>query len=427
MTISPWFLLFFSVPVLWLGEQAVKRVKFLNKYNIPAPVVGGLAVSLGFLFIEAMGISVQLRTEVGQVAWRWIITADSQLKDNASVNVAQPFLVAFFACIGLNASWGLARKAGRQLLIFLALCGLLTAIQNGVGITLATLLGDSPILGLLCGSVTLTGGHGTALGFADTLVKAGYTAAPVVGVAAATFGLVSGGLLGGPIGSLLIRRHKLVYPNQQRVKNDSRQDSTENPSGFFTDLRRLWLGGMNVTKHLIVLLVCLKLGAWVSLFIREMGITFPVYIGAMIVGLVLRNIADISGTYSFSTGIFDTLGSVCLGVFLSTAMMSLDLMELSGSISTMLLILAVQVTLMGFYAYLLTYNLLGKDYDAAVMAAGHCGFGLGATPTAVANMKSIVDGYGAAPRAFLVLPIVGAFLIDFVNALVITTYLNLIT
>jgi len=178
--------------------------------------------------------------------------------------------------------------------------------------------------------------------------------------------------------------------------------------------------------HLALLLVCVKLGAWVSYFIQLTNITFPVYIGAMLLGVIVRNVVDLSGGRWIQTEIIDTLASVTLGIFLAIAMMSLNLIELASAAVPMLIILAVQVTVMGLFAWFITFRVMGRDFDAAIMAGGHCGFGLGATPNAVANMKALVERFGPAPRAFLVVPIVGAFLIDFLNATNITIFLNLI-
>jgi ESS family glutamate:Na+ symporter len=279
------------------------------------------------------------------------------------------------------------------------------------------------LLGLGCGSVTMTGGHGTALGFAADLEKAGLQAAAVVGVAAATFGLVSGGLLGGPVGGLLIRRRGLKPKTGAHTHLESGRSGE---SGTLNDLRLLAGFGRPFLAHLLLLLACIKAGAWVSYFIQHTGVTFPVYMGAMLLGVAARNALDWRGRTWVDSEVIDTLASVTLGVFLAIAMMSLNLIELANAALPMLVILAVQVIVMALYAWFVTFRVMGRDYDAAVMAGGHCGFGLGATPNAVANMKALVESFGPAPRAFLVVPVVGAFLIDFANALNITFFLNLL-
>jgi glutamate:Na+ symporter, ESS family len=323
----------------------------------------------------------------------------------------------------LNASWSLVKKGSVQVLVFLGLAGGLAIFQNVIGVGLAKLLGVSPLLGLVCGSVAMSGGHGTAIGFAAELEKAGLPAAGVVGVAAATFGLVCGGLIGGPIGGGLIRKFGLKSSAGANVHLAS---GTSAEGGILGDLKSLALAGKVFVVHLVLLLVCLKLGSWVSFLIQQTGITFPVYIGAMLLGVVVRNAVELSGGRWIKTETVDTLASVMLGVFLAIALMSLNLIELASAAGPMLVILAVQVIVMALFARFITFRVMGRDFDAAIMAGGHCGFGLGATPNAVANMKALVERFGPAPRAFLVLPIVGAFLIDFVNATNITIFLNLI-
>jgi ESS family glutamate:Na+ symporter len=337
--------------------------------------------------------------------------------------VNTPFLVAFFTCIGLNARWELVRRGGAQVLLFWAGAGTLAVMQNVIGVGLAKLLGVSPLLGLVCGSVSMTGGHGTALGFAGDLEAAGLPAAAVVGMAAATFGLVCGGLIGGPVGGRLIRRRDLRPDADAHTHLEA---SRVGDSGILSDFRLLAGFGRRFLLHLLLLLACLKAGAWVSYFIQHTGITFPVYMGAMLLGVTVRNLMDWGNRKWADTEIIDTLSSVSLGIFLAIAMMSLNLMELANTALPMLIILAVQVAVVALYSRFLTFRLMGRDFDAAVMAGGHCGFGLGATPNAVANMKALVESFGPAPRAFLVVPVVGAFLIDFVNAVNITAFLNLL-
>ncbi len=423
MTVSAWYLLALSIPVLWLGEALVKRIKILSRFNIPAPVASGLLISLLVLAANLSGVTFNFSTKVDAKWWTWLVSTEIDWAKSPLVNVHQPFLVAFFTCIGLNASWSIAKRGSVQVFFFLILAGTLAVVQNVVGILLAKGLGVSPLLGLVCGSVAMTGGHGTALGFSGLLEKSGLEGAGVLGVAAATFGLVAGGLIGGPIGGRLIQKNKLKSSASPKTHLEN---TGENESGILKDFRALAGFGKSFVIHLLLLLACIKLGAWVSYFIQKTNMTFPVYMGAMMLGVIVRNVADLSGGRWIKTEIVDTLGSVALGIFLAIAMMSLNLMELSKAAGPMLVILAVQVTIMAFFAWFITFKVMGKDFDAAVMAGGHCGFGLGATPNAVANMKSLVERFGPAPRAFLVVPIVGGFLIDFLNAVNITFFINLV-
>ena len=424
MTISAWFTIALAIPVLLLGEFLVRRVWLLSRFNIPAPVVGGLLLSLLVLAGNVSGLfPAKFQTNVSAQWWTWLVTTEPDWMAAPPKNVNLPFLVAFFTCIGLNASWTLVKRGSTQVLVFLALAGALAVVQNGIGVALARALGVSPLLGLVCGSVTMTGGHGTALGFAADLEKAGLPAAAVVGVAAATFGLVSGGLIGGPVGSLLIRRGDLRPGASAQTHLEA---GCVGASGILNDLRLLAGFGRPFLTHLLLLLACIKAGAWVSYFIQHTGITFPVYMGAMLLGVAARNALDWGGRAWVDSEIIDTLASVTLGVFLAIAMMSLNLIELANAALPMLVILAVQVVVMAVFAWLVTFRVMGRDFEAAMMAGGHCGFGLGATSNAVATMKALVESFGPAPRAFLVVPVVGAFLIDFVNAVNITFFLNVL-
>ncbi len=424
MTIPAWLAVALAIPVLLLGEFLVRRIQLLSRFNIPAPVVGGLLISLVVLGGNVAGwFAAKFETGVSAQWWTWLVLTEPEWIKAPSKNVNLPFLVAFFTCIGLNASWSLVRKSSLQVLVFLGIASVLAVVQNLIGVGLAKLLGVSPLLGLVCGSVTMTGGHGTALGFAADLEKAGLANAAVVGVAAATFGLVTGGLIGGPLGGALILKRGLKPNVAAQTHLESGQAGA---SGIIPDLKALAGFGKSFFVHLLLLLVVIKLGAWVSFAIQQTKITFPVYMGAMLLGVVTRNVLELAGARWVKTEIIDTLASVALGIFLAIAMMSLNLIELANAAVPMLIILAVQVLVMALFAWLITFRVMGRDFDGAVMAGGHCGFGLGATPNAVANMKALVERFGPAPRAFLVLPIVGAFLIDFVNAMNITAFLNLL-
>jgi glutamate:Na+ symporter, ESS family len=423
VTISAWLTLVLALPVLLAGERLVRHIKLLSRFNIPAPVIGGLLVSFAVLVGNLTGLwPATLKTTVTAQWWTWLVTIEPEWVTAPAKDVHLPFLVAFFTCIGLNASWLLVKRGSVQVLIFLLLGGTLAVIQNIIGLTMAKLMGAPPLLGLLCGSATMSGGHGTALGFAAEFQKAGLEAAPVIGVAAATFGLVAGGLLGGPVGGGLIRRAHLKPSAPLTTHLPGAQTDR---SGIIPDLKALATGGLTVLYHLLLLLLCIKIGAWISFFIQKTGITFPVYIGAMLVGVALRNTLDLAGFRAIKSESVDILASVSLGFFLTVAMMSLNLIELAGTALPMLVILITQVSIVAAFAWFITYNLMGRDFDAAVIAGGHCGFGLGATPNAVANMKALVESFGPAPRAFLVVPLVGGFLIDLVNATNITIFLNL--
>jgi ESS family glutamate:Na+ symporter len=423
MVVPAWVPVLLAVPVLLLGERLVKGVGVLSRFNIPAPVVGGLVVSAGVLAANLAGMATRMDLDTTARGWTWLVTIEPEWREAPARNVNLPFLVGFFTCIGLNASWGLVRRGSVPLAVFLLLAGGLAVIQNVVGLALSALLGVSPQLGLVCGSVSMTGGHATSLGFAPALEEAGLETAVMAGMAAATFGLVAGGLVGGPVGGALIRRRAL-RPNA--TPETPTAVATTREAGFLPDLRAFLGYGRGALPHLLLLLVCIKLGAWVSHLLQEAGLVFPVTMGGMLVAVTVRNGLELAGVHTIQTDVVDTLASLTLGVFLAVAMMSLNLTELVHVAAPMLVILSVQVAVVVLFAAFVTFRLMGRDFEAAVMAAGHCGFGLGATPTAVANMKALVESFGPAPRAFLIVPIVGAFLIDFLNAAAIMVFLNLV-
>lgn len=389
--------------LLFVGYGIRKRIGLLDRFNIPAPVVGG------FVFAA---LAMVLR-QTGAMAFEF----DTLLQS--------PLMVAFFTTIGLGASVKLLRIGGPQVLLFWILASVVAFVQSGVGVGIAQLMGVDPLLGLICGSMTMTGGHGTGAAFGKLLEDSyGFANGVTFAMAAATFGLVTGGLLGSPVATWLIRRGDLkasdVLPSPaSQLARDASLDAeidTE-PIGDAPTTYTL-------LRCLTVILGCMWAGGLLSSFLGQF-FTLPGYIGAMIVAALVRNLAEATGLLRISSRTVDDLGSVALSLFLSMALMSLKLWELVHLAVPMFVILLVQVMLMGAFAAFVTYRVMGRDYDAAVMAGGHCGFGLGATPNAVANMSSIVERFGPAPRAFLVVPMVGAFFIDFSNALILTGYINL--
>ncbi|EEF61871.1 sodium/glutamate symporter [Pedosphaera parvula] len=426
-SISAWVLLLFAVPVILVGEFLFRRVKFLSHFNIPIPVVGGMLIALMVLGLNVSANAsghgkIQFATKVDARWWTWLVTPETEWRKAPMIDVQLPFLVGFFTCIGLNASWQLVRRGGVQVIVLLVLATVLAILQNILGITLAYGLHVPPLMGVICGSLTLTGGPGTALGFAPTLAEAGVADAAVIAIVAATFGIFVSSLIGGPVGSRLIRSKNL----QVRASGGELTMTTPPvPSSFIGDLRTLAGLGWMFFVHLLLLFLAIKTGAWLSYFMRQAHLTFPVYMGAMIVGMVLRNVIDFSGWRIIDPRVISRMDSVLLALFIAMAMMSLNLAKLAGTALPMTVILLAQIVLMIVFARYVTFPIMGRDYDAAIMTAGHIGFGLGITPNAVANMKSLVESFGPSPQAFLVVPIVGAFLIDFTNALTINGFINL--
>jgi ESS family glutamate:Na+ symporter len=385
--------------VLFLGYGVRKRVGLLDRFNIPAPVIGG------FLFAA---LALALR-QANVLAFEFDTTLQA------------PFMIAFFTTIGLGASLALLKVGGPQVVIFWVLASVLAAIQNGVGVAIARGLGVDPFLGVITGSITMTGGHGTGAAFGKLLEEQyAMPGAFTLAMAAATFGLIGGGMLGGPVGTLLIRRRNLVPGSPSSAPPVVAQSLDEEidvePAGAAPT-------SYTLLKAMAVILVAMALGTVLSGWLGRY-VTLPAYIGAMLVAALFRNVLDATGWVRLEQRVVDDLGTIALSLFLSMALMTLRLWELLDLALPMLVILVAQVALMGLFAYHITFRLMGQDYDAAVMAAGHSGFGLGATPNAVANMESLVEKFGPAPRAFLVVPMVGAFFIDFTNALIITGYIN---
>ena len=419
MILSAWWLLALAVPVILLGEQLVRRVAILARFSIPVPVVGGLVIAMIVMTINLAGHPLAFATKVSAGAWTWLPLAEVEWRRRPAEPIVLPLVVAFFTCVGLNASWAVARRGSWQLLWFLLLATLLAILQNLLGVALARAFGFSPLLALMCSSPTLTGGPGTAIGFAPAFESAGLPNAGVVGAAAATFGIVAASLLGGPIATLRIRQLR-------RAANVAAIDVAPPMTVGFLRTLRSFAATRGWIVHVLIQLACIKAGAWLSLSLRSIGLTFPVYMGAMLCGIVVRNALDAIGRPILDTATVERLASILLAVFLAMAMASLNLSELSTTARPMLIVLFPQIVLMAGFAYFVTFNLMGRDYEAAVMTGGHVGFGLGVTPNAVANMHALAARFGPAPRAFLVVTIVGAFLIDLTNAATITLFLNLL-
>ena len=435
LIISAWWLPILAIPVLLLGEAIQRHFQILGRYNIPIPVVGGLSVCLLLLALDLGGVAaLKFDTRVDAAWWTWLVTPEPEWATRPAKGVNLPFLIGFFTCIGLNATWSVVRKGSWQVPLFLGLATVLAVMQNVLGVGMAKLMGENPLLGLMCGSLSQTGGHGTALGFADTMERAGFPAAATVGAAAATFGLVFGSLVGGPVAARLIRKHGLAASPQADAKTEGRAlkaeaalvESAHREPGIFSGIRAFVAQGKKAVFHLLMLAALIKIGAWASWGLQQAGLVFPAYMGALLAGLILRNLLDHLGKRWIDSHVVDLMGGIFLGIFLAMAMTSLNLRELAGSALPMLAILLVQLLMVILFTTFITFRVMGRDYDAAVMVSGHCGFSHGATPNAIANMDSITRKLGPAHRAFIIVPMVGGMFIDITNALNITWFLNLL-
>ncbi len=386
----------FSGLTLLAGYALCRMIPVLRRYNLPEPVVGGLLVAL--------------------LVW-WAHSQDTVLFElDSSLKV--PLMIAFFTTLGINASVRLLRISGRQVMIFLLIAALFAVLQNLIGIGVAWMFDLHPMFGVLAGSATLTGGPATGMAFAPFFEKAGLQGAETLAITAAMAGIICGGVVGGPAITVLMRRLRVVPPSSRSASGAEDVDETITLR-FPNEAMREF----DALKSIVVLLVAMWVGAWVSQSITRLGLTLPAYIGAMLVGAVIRNIDDYTGWIKLSVPTTELIGNICLALFLAMALMDLKLWELAGLGVPLMVNLVIQVAVVALFAVPI-YYLMGRDYDAAVMGGGFIGFMLGTTANAMAVMRKLVQRYGIAPRAFLVAPLVGAFFIDFVNALIITGFLN---
>lgn len=381
-----------SILVLLLGREIKKKVNFLERFFIPAPVVGGVIFSILLL--------------IGHNTGAFSFSFDNVLKD---------FLMTiFFTTIGFTASGKLLKKGGVGVVVFLITATVLVVIQDIVGVSMAKMFGEHPLLGLAVGSVPLTGGHGTSGAFGPVLEEFGVTGGLSVSIAAATYGLIAGCLIGGPVAKRLRERYNLKPSLEDREGTvEVLEENEENPVSEET-----------LFSAVVVIALSMGIGYCIAPFLKKYGIVIPAYIGPMFIAAIIRNVADMQKKNLPMNEIAIT-GNIALSLFLAMALMTLKLWELADLAIPIITILLVQTVIMALYAYFITFKFNGKDYDAAVMATGHCGFGLGATPNAMANMEVFTKENGPAPRAFFVLPVVGALFIDFTNATVITFFINM--
>lgn len=409
--------------VLIVGRLLVKRVKFLNDFNIPEPVVGGLVAALLLTIAHmAFGLVVGI---------------------NGSLQTAM--MLMFFSSIGLGADFSKLKAGGKPLVILTLVVGLFIVVQNITGITMATLFGMPPLTGLVTGSITLTGGHGTAAGWGPRLEELGVTGATTLGIACATFGLVIGGLLGGPVARRLISKHNLKstsHTSHGATADKQALDATGiepmvNDDGYLDEAalqfelpgRLRLITAQTALETLSLFAVCLAAASYISNMVAthfpDAPVTIPTFVWALATGVVVRNLITPLFNFNVFDRCVDVIGNVALSLFLAMALLSLKLWELVDLAIPLLAILAVQTIVLAVFASVVTFRAMGKDYDAAVVSAGHCGFGMGATPTAVANMQAITSKYGASHKAFLVIPLVGAFFVDIINATVLSILTSL--
>ncbi|MBU8878060.1 sodium/glutamate symporter [Bacillus sp. FJAT-29790] len=388
---------FLAVALLMAGGLLINKLSFLKRFCIPAPVVGGL--------LFAILVTVLKQTEI--------------LNISLDTSLQSLFMLTFFTTVGLGASFKLVKLGGKLLVIYWIACGFLALAQNLIGITLAKVLGLEPLLGIMVGAVSMEGGHGAATAFGGTLEELGINSALSVGLAAATFGLVAGGLVGGPTVKYLITKYKLKPTETEAAEEVSAANETGESSK-----------GINSHKfmtQILIITLCMAAGSYLGeLFSKATGFVLPSYVGAMFLAVIFRNILDSINKEAVDMKSINLIGDVTLGIFLSMALMSIKLWEVADLALPMLVIVFVQVLFIVLLGIFVLFKLLGKNYDAAVMVGGFTGHGLGATPNAMANMSAITEQFGPSRKAFLIVPIVGAFLIDVFAMPIIITSINLL-
>ncbi|AUS87157.1 sodium/glutamate symporter [Lysinibacillus sp. YS11] len=382
---------FLAVALFALGSFLINKIGFLKRFCIPAPVVGGLLFAALATILKTTGI----------------------LEISLDTSLQSLFMITFFTTIGLGASFKLVKLGGKLLIIYWLACGFLALMQNVIGVSLASLMGIHPLIGMMAGAVSMEGGHGAAAAFGQTLEDLGISSAMTIGAAAATCGLVAGGLIGGPIVKYLVGKYNLTPDEQEseEVEYENKHEQITSDS-FFTQV--------------LLITFCMAVGTYVgTLFSEATGFVLPGYVGAMFVAVLVRNIMDKFKPEAINMKSISLIGDVTLGVFLSMALMSIKLWEIADLALPLFIIVFAQVFFIVVFSIFVLFKLLGKNYDAAVMVAGFAGHGLGATPNAMANMSAVVQRFGPSKKAFLVVPIVGAFLIDVFGIPIIITTINL--
>ena len=388
--------------VLLLGRLLVKKIQFLQDFNIPEAVAGGLiAAAIIFALYQWFGLSFQFEK-----------------------SLQSAFMLVFFSSVGLSADFSRLKQGGFPLVIFLAVVGVLILVQNGVGVGLASLLGLDPKIGLITGSITLTGGHGTGAAWAKVFAdKYGLQGVMEMAMASATFGLVAGGLIGGPVARRLVNRLKRDKKvSSKRVETTDEQYDGET---FEEKDHVRFITASSTIETMALFSACLAFSSVMAAQFADLGL--PQFVWALGFGVLLRNILTKVFKFDMFDRAIDVFGNASLSLFLAMALMSIKLWELAGLAGPMLIILVVQTIVMILYGYFVTFRIMGKDYDAAILTAGHCGFGLGATPTAVANMQSVTQTFGPSHKAFLIVPLVGAFFVDIINLFMITWFINMLS
>lgn len=382
-----------AVLVLLLGNYLKKKIYFLQKFCIPAPVIGGLIFAIMTCICYVTGI------------------AEFSFNDT----LREVCMVFFFTSVGFQANLKVLKSGGKSLIVFLGLVIALIILQNLTAVGLAKLLNLNPLIGMCTGSIPMVGGHGTAGAFGPVLEDLNIKGATTICTAAATFGLIFGSLIGGPLGKRLIEKHSLL--NTAANDDDSLLVEDEKKHERHTNM---------YADSVFQLILAIGVGTIFTMLLTKTGLTFPIYIGAMLAAALMRNICEYTGIATIHMGEINDLGGISLSLFLGMAMITLRLWELASLALPLVILLAAQVLLIIIFTYVIEFNIMGRDYDAAILVSGTCGFGTGATPNAMANMQAVCDQYVPSIKAYLLIPLVGSLFADFLNSLVITFFINLL-
>lgn len=393
---------------LVLGMCLTRRVKWLLRFCIPSPVSGGIVFSVVSLMLYKL--------------WNVELVFDGTLKD--------VFMLVFFTSVGFQSNLKVLRRGGSTLLLMLGVLAFIIVVQNVLPLGIAWIMGVNPLVGMAAGSISMAGGHGTAGGFSAVLEGMGLSGAGTIAMAAATFGLIMGSITGGPLAERLIRtkltaehlepKDYEVDPAMAGLESDE-----ASPAGRAKHISSNEQEFQQYAKATYALLIVVAAGSLMSWLLQQTGVTFPTYFGALIVAAIVRNVAEACKlTPKMELDKIVSVGNICLSVFLGMAMVSLKLWELESLALPLVVMLVAQVVAMALIAYFVAFNILGRDYDAAVLVAGICGFGLGATPNAMANMSAVCYKYHYSVKPFLIVPIIGAMFVDLINTGFITMFLN---
>lgn len=385
--------------VLYLiGQSIINHVSILRRICIPAPVIGGLLFSILVAILDSLHIV--------------------KIKLDASF-IQDFFMLAFFTTIGLGASLKLFKIGGKVMLLYFMFCGIMAICQNIMGVSLAKILNIQPLLGLTAGSMSMEGGHGNAAAYGKTIQDMGIDSAVTAALAAATLGLVFGGLIGGPVVKYLIKRYNLTPEHRdESYKNYGEVEYNQSLHNKFKPTQIFFI-------QFTILVFCMALGTYIGdTFTHMTGVNIPMYVGSMFVAVIIRNVSEFAGLNIVDLKINDQIGDISLGIFLSLALMSIQLTEIYSLAIPLIIIVLIQVVFMVLFSIFVLFRGLGKDYDAAVMVGGFIGHGLGATPNAMANLDVITKKYGSSPKAYLVVPIVGAFLIDLIGVIIVMSFIQ---